>query len=155
MKTTQKQQQNSNEITQKTFEIIIKNHPEITADGYGIGTPALTASARKAQYDTSRKDLATFKDAFETSLKWLDRNPDFARNRTSYGLKHEVERTYKGVYVPNGAFILAALHKGLEDRRARPELPEREVQLRSKITSRCQRNRPWRLDAVGEACVSA
>jgi hypothetical protein len=36
----------------------------------------------------------------------------FARNRTSYGLKHEVERTYKGTYVPNGAFILAALHKG-------------------------------------------
>ncbi len=112
MKTTQKQQQNGNEITQKSFEIIIKNHPEITADGYGIGTPALTASARKAQYDSSRKDLATFKTAFETSLKWLDRNPDFARNRTSYGLKHEVERTYRGVYVPNGAFILAALHKG-------------------------------------------
>ena len=103
---------NTIEITQKSFEIIIKNHPEITADGYGIGTPALTASARKAQYKSSRKDLATFKEAFETSLKWLDRNPDFARNRTSYGLKHEVERTYKGVYVPNGAFILAALHKG-------------------------------------------
>ncbi len=112
MKTTQKQQQNGNEITQKSFEIIIKNHPEITADGYGIGTPALTASARKAQYESSRKDLATYKEAFETSLKWLDRNPDFARNRTSYGLKHEVERTYRGVYVPNGAFILAALHKG-------------------------------------------
>lgn len=102
----------SNEITQKAYEIIIKTYPEITADGYGIGTPALTASARKAQYDRSRKDLAAYKTAFETSLKWLDRNPDFARNRTSYGLKHEVERTYKGVYVPNGAFILAALHQG-------------------------------------------
>ena len=119
MKTTQNQQQ----ITQKSFEIIIKNHPEITADGYGIGTPALTASARKAQYKSSRKDLATFKEAFETSLKWLDRNPDFARNRTSYGLKHEVERTYKGVYVPNGAFILAALHKGFRIAEIVPNSP--------------------------------
>lgn len=119
MKTTQNQQQ----VTQKSFEIIIKNHPEITADGYGIGTPALTASARKAQYERSRKDLATFKEAFETSLKWLDRNPDFARNRTSYGLKHEVERTYKGVYVPNGAFILAALHKGFRIAEIVPNSP--------------------------------
>jgi hypothetical protein len=43
---------------------------------YGIGTPALTESMRKAQYVKSRKDLATFKDAFETSPKWLERNPD-------------------------------------------------------------------------------
>jgi hypothetical protein len=123
MKTAQKQQQNCNEITQKTFEIIIKNHPEITADGYGNGSQPLTESARKAQYDTSRKDLATYKEAFETSLKWLDRNPDFARNRTSYGLKHEVERTYKGVYVPNGAFILAALHKGFKIAEHVPDSP--------------------------------
>ena len=47
-----------------------------------LDTQPLTESARKSQYESSRKDLLAYREAFETCL-------NFARNRTSYGLKHE------------------------------------------------------------------
>jgi len=113
-KTHMKNKEKSQEITPETYKKIIEKHPEITSDGYGIGSQPLTESARKIQYESSRKDLIGYQGAFETSLQWSDQNPNFARNRTSTGLKHEAERKFPGIYIPNGVFILAALHRGFQ-----------------------------------------
>ncbi len=118
-----KNKEKSQEITPESYKKIIEKHPEITADGYGIGSQPLTEKARKAEYLRSRRDLLDYREAFETCLTWLDQNPNFARNRTSYGLKHEVERKFPGVYVPNGAFILAALHRGFQIAEHVPDSP--------------------------------
>lgn len=45
--------------------------------------------------------------------KYIDRSKKVNKNRSSYGLKHCVE-DWAGVYIPNGAFILAAVELGFE-----------------------------------------
>ena len=54
-------------------------------------------------------------------MNWIDEHPDFERGWSSYALKHDVEnwmrRRGTGLYVPQGAFILAALFEGIPTRR--------------------------------------
>lgn len=101
------------ETTRETYQNLIENNPEITADGYGYGTPT---------HEESRKALEDYYEAFVASARWLQDHPDFDRSRTSYGLKHEAERAM-GVYIPNGVFILAAIELGIRIKEVVPNTP--------------------------------
>jgi hypothetical protein len=101
------------ETTRETYQNLIENNPEITADGFGHGTPT---------HEESRMALEDHYGAFVASVQWIHDHADFDRSRSSYGLKHESERDMR-VYIPNGVFILAALHEGFRIKDVVPNTP--------------------------------
>jgi len=94
---------------------IMALHPDLSADGLGIGTLARQADPELAFRD-SRNMLLT-DDAcrqFTSAVAWLNqctRTANINWRRSSYALKDEVEG-WASHYVSNGAFIAAAIHLG-------------------------------------------
>jgi len=105
---------------EKFFEIL-GNNPELTAHGYGIQMDPYFGSNYGEIFRNMREELKQSSEAFQACVEWLDEHPDFERGWSSYALKHDVEnwleRHGKRLYIPQGAFILATLCKGLPTRR--------------------------------------
>jgi hypothetical protein len=91
-------------MNQQQFMEAIEQHPELTASGFGI--------TRWGDVATERAALGNFYDAFDKSYEFLScmsrRNMEEMFKRDSYALKHVVERAV-GIYIPEGAFDLAAV----------------------------------------------
>jgi hypothetical protein len=70
-----------------------------------------------------KPDTTTKKDEVQAAQKWIEQRCWERRtinwNRSSYGLKHDMERETK-TYVSNGSFIKAAVYLGY---RVRPDYP--------------------------------
>jgi hypothetical protein len=85
----------------------IEQHPELTASGFGV--------TRGSDVATERAALSTFYDAFCKSYEFLQSKSKEELTKLiqsdSYALKHVVEHA-AGIYVPEGAFDLAALVMG-------------------------------------------
>lgn len=99
-------------MTEQLFMEAIERHPEVTASGFG-GT-------KWGNVTEDRAALRSFYDAFSKSYEYLmAMSPEEMRKVfqvDSYALKHVVERSV-GVYVPEGAFDLAALEIGCSVKR--------------------------------------
>jgi hypothetical protein len=113
-------------MKREEFLEIIEKHPDITAHGYGIQRDPYLGSTHRETFDRMREELEQSYQAFLACLEWIVEHPDFERGWSTYALKHEVEnwleRQGKRRYVPQGAFILAAIHQGLQMRRIPDDL---------------------------------
>jgi hypothetical protein len=99
---------------------LIEELPDLTAHGYGVQRDPYLGSTYKETFKNMREELRDSYDAFNACCDWIDANRTFEPGWSSYTLKHEVEnwlrREGKYRYIPQGAFILAALHKGIRMR---------------------------------------
>ncbi|WP_162672535.1 TIGR02996 domain-containing protein [Gemmata massiliana] len=91
----------------------------LTPHGLGLSRRSGETSAeREERLRNERILLLTERDGFSASVAWLATRGTQATvdaGRDSYGYKHDVECSLPGdhaVYVPNGAFIAAAVHAG-------------------------------------------
>lgn len=91
-------------MNEQQFMEAIERHPGITASGFGVTRGSDVARERAA--------LGNFYDVFAKSLDFLQST---SRNdlrkmfkSDSYALKHVLERAV-GIYIPEGAFDLAAV----------------------------------------------
>jgi hypothetical protein len=102
---------------------VIERCPMLHAAGYGTMRDFNSVTRRVESYPntekltTHRKELNNLILPVSACLEYLKcalsvRNIP-AENKNSYGLKHDVER-YFGIYIPNGAFIAAAIIAGFE-----------------------------------------
>ena len=100
-------------MNQQQFKEAIEQHTELTASGFGV--------TRWGDVATERAALGNFYDAFNKSLEFLScmsrRDLEELFRRDSYALKHVVERAV-GIYIPEGAFDLAAVVLGCTVARA-------------------------------------
>lgn len=100
------------------IQSIIQEIPELTTDGYGV------LEDKKADFEASQKLLfsESSEDAFWACCEYIQflrptKNIN-GNGPTSYQLKHKVEKWADyPVYVPNGIFIAAAIHSGLQFKR--------------------------------------
>ncbi len=84
---------------------ILDRYP--TLSSYGLGKGDLSVEELRMR----RRDLLGNEGSFRAVCMWLRRLPaaeDIERSRTSYALKHIVEREIG--YISNGVFIAAVLH---------------------------------------------
>lgn len=64
-----------------------------------------------------REALLGSLNQFRIACKWLskvEKSSSINHSRSSYGLKHEVERCYGAFYCSNGTFIAAAIFMGFD-----------------------------------------
>lgn len=105
-------------------ERAIEREPMLTAFGLGVWKQrGMTRAAFDEAFGKERAELFTDRvlDEVQTCADWLALQRPIKtlnRERTSYGLKHEVERWVDRTrkehqYISNGAFIAAALGLGL------------------------------------------
>jgi hypothetical protein len=91
-------------MNEQHFLEAIEQHQELTASGFGVTNGGDVAAERAA--------LADYYDAFSKSYEFLScmsrRDMEEMFKRDSYALKHIVERAV-GIYIPEGAFDLAAV----------------------------------------------
>jgi len=118
-------------VIETDFQQLVNSHPELTATGYGIdvqfypeGTPEY--DSRSA---SERPLLYQLYPQYAYCCDWLMTKPKMLiSRRNSHGFKHDVERwlTSVGVkhnYIPQGAFILAALTNGYQIRETYDDSP--------------------------------
>ena len=109
-------------VIETDFHQLVNSNADLTATGYGIdvqfygfGTPQYTN-----RYASERALLYQLYPQYVHCCDWFETNPKMLlTRRNTHGFKHDVERwlTGKGVnhnYIPQGAFILAALSNGYQ-----------------------------------------
>ena len=123
-------------MNQFEFLALLEKHPVLTAHGFGVSWRGPKNDV--PTFNEVREDLANSFDAFQACVEWIGMHPDLKRTRTSYGFKHDVEKwkSAQGVrlYVPQGAFILAAIHKGYVIHRIRDSTSARFSKSKEVIT---------------------
>lgn len=101
-------------MTQEDLLQIMKEHPTLRALGFGVEDDVFK--------------LENYLNACNAACEWLSlvqRTKSINRRvRTSYQLKHAAQRWYEAkyerpCYIPDGAFIAAAIHMGFEMLRKR------------------------------------
>lgn len=106
---------------------LIEKHPELTTHGFGITldprTPH-TTEEREQAWKELRADLFRRHQEFEYCCQYIAQNPDLPGKRIAYHWKHRVENWLQSNkmrpdYIPQGVFILAALHMGYRVHRIR------------------------------------
>jgi hypothetical protein len=109
-------------FSEAQFIELLNNNPELTAHGLGVDLQFIDPGVTPEEKFKQERDKAFgMYDAFLASVDWIQ---DFAHykipNETSYGLKHDVERWAHAdverkvrLYVPEGAFIAAAIALGI------------------------------------------
>ena len=98
-------------ITQKDVDRVVAANPLLTAEGFEHGF-----KRTKPEYVPARISVKEMQGAVDW-LEKADRIKSFNTTFSSYSLKHMAEKTAKGKYVSNGAFIAAAYVLGFEVRR--------------------------------------
>lgn len=102
--------------TFQSIEEVLKAYPTLTRDGMTSSEPVpITVEADGEAIGVSR---VWIRRNFATALK-----PGRAKWRSSYWLKHRVEADCRGVYVSNGAFIVAMMLEGYGIERFDPKTP--------------------------------
>jgi hypothetical protein len=103
-------------LTEQEYKEFVNKHPEITATGYGIDQSyrRATLEERESRRNSEREYLINLYPKFVHCVNWLETRPYLDSKRTTYDFKHDVERwlVANGVsdkYIPQGAFIIAAL----------------------------------------------
>lgn len=101
---------------QNLFKDLLADHLYLTASGYGVG-PIGDKAQREAKFKSERDLLENSFPEFLICSDWIDKLDATRRgtfpSRSSYSWKHDVEKD-SGEYIPQGAFILAALAHGCE-----------------------------------------
>lgn len=100
----------------KPYSDLLKKHPDLGIGGY-LAWINGGSSFEKCTRQEARDRLLESTEAIAASIAFLQDAPKIktlTRAHSSYGLKHLVEAWHREVlkspiYIPNGAFILAAL----------------------------------------------
>jgi hypothetical protein len=95
----------------------MEKEPRLTINGIELNDPHLAKQNADAVFQHQREILRDETQAFAACLTWLaacKKRNTVSAGESSYGYKHRVEKCFSeiGVYVPNGAFIAAAIHAG-------------------------------------------
>jgi hypothetical protein len=119
-------------LSSEAISAIAKRHPTLTQYGLGLmwndrgsllGLTAEELLAREHAQLSWLLDQANLALAF-VSLLVPQRDINSLSTRTSYELKHVAERVFgyvtPGIYIPHGAFIIAALFQGFLPQRCTP-----------------------------------
>lgn len=132
-------------MTQDDLEQILADHPTLCDFGFGTYHPRSLRQSKAAfaeQLEGARAALRSHLDQVNVCLRWLkdvERLKLVNEKRTSYGLKHCVERN-AGVYVTNGAFIVAAIFAGFKMKKCEPNaffnVAEKTIRERRHIDQR-------------------
>ena len=104
--------------TKSEYTAFVTKNTQLTATGYDIdqfyiyGTPEY-----EIKWASERAILFDLYPQFVHCLNWLATGPELNLNRSTYSLKGDVERWLKAQgandhYIPQGAFVLAALSAG-------------------------------------------
>lgn len=133
-------------MIQDDLEQILAGHPTLCDFGFQSFVynhrriHRLTDAEFAEQLEGARAALRSHLDQVNVCLRWLDgveRLKSINEKRSSYGLKHYVERS-SGLYVTNGAFIAAAIFTGLKMQRCEPNaffnISEKFIHERERIT---------------------
>lgn len=109
----------TNEISEKDIATVMERCPNLGAFGFGTfgqyhpEFPSDNAEELKRD----REELLRSVRQFQIACEWLgkiEKSGSINYSRSSYGLKHWVEKFYDPFYCSNGAFIAAAIHMGFE-----------------------------------------
>ena len=104
-------------MTNTEYNDLLEKHPNLTAHGYGIQLDPKLGSNYSQIFNNMRQELRESLQAFNSCVTWIDAHPFYERGWSSYTLKHEVENWIREqggrIYIPHGAFILAAIVRGL------------------------------------------
>tara|TARA_R110000751_G_scaffold128534_3_gene230561 strand:+ start:947 stop:1348 length:402 start_codon:yes stop_codon:yes gene_type:complete len=121
-------------VTPNDLSKVLADNPLITAEGFEHGW-----KKTRPEYVPARVNIEEMQGAVNW-LKQADRRVSINKSYSSYGLKHIAEKTAKGQYVSNGAFIAAAYFLGFTVKRigsspnARINISSKSVtKLRNKI----------------------
>ena len=115
-------------MTADDLEQILADHPTLCDFGFQSfefnhrRMHRLTDAEFAKQLESERADLRSHLDQVNVCLQWLkgvERRKTITTKRSSYGLKHCVERSVGG-YVSNGAFIAAAIFAGFKMKQCEP-----------------------------------
>jgi len=105
-------------MTDDRYLKLIEKYPELTADGFGIEFDKDLNMGYGEQFAMRRQALIDAKDAFIACWDWIESYLLLEKYEATYALKHRVEHWLrdkgKDMYVPQGAFILAAYFLGME-----------------------------------------
>tara|TARA_R110001583_G_scaffold58334_4_gene174004 strand:- start:1738 stop:2124 length:387 start_codon:yes stop_codon:yes gene_type:complete len=112
-------------ITQKDVDRVVAVNPLLTAEGFEHGF-----KRTKPEYVPARISVKEMQGAVDW-LEKADRIKSFNTTFSSYRLKHMAEKTAKGKYVSNGAFIAGAYFLGFKVKRIE-DGPNAHINISSK-----------------------
>ena len=119
-------------ITQKDVDTVVADNPLLTAEGFEHGF-----KRDRPEYVPARISVKEMQGAVD----WLgkaDRRESLNTAFSSYYLKHMAEKSAKGKYVSNGAFIAAAYFLGFEVRRI-GDGPNAHINISGKFLNKVRR----------------
>lgn len=104
------------------IQAVMAQYSDLSAFGFGVFQGTKSLAERKAEFDRDRVAMLSGAsvEQFLRAVEYLAKQPrrkTINRKRTSYGLKHDLERYssdmgLNNTYVTNGMFIAAAIHLG-------------------------------------------
>lgn len=102
----------------RDLERLLKEQPELNDFGFGVFDNQLRGAARQAEIALNRERLIDGAEKIFEVVGWLEAYiapiKSLNQSRTSYGMKHVVERDKSIGYITNGQFIAAALLGGFD-----------------------------------------
>jgi len=122
----------------KSLALRVASETQVVIGGLPFG---LESDSKGPPPESAIQHCVKFIETFGTPLKSM------CRTATSYGHKHRVERWLRDVirqpdYIPNGAFIVAALRLGYRAEQHEPGSPNAVFNMRLRASS--PRQRPHR-----------
>lgn len=114
-------------MTNDDYIKLIEKYPNLTAHGFGIEVERGSKYTVPESWDQMRQELINAHKEFEYCSQWIGDFYDLVPGNSAYHLKHVVEKWLdekhmKPDYIPQGAFILAALHERLQMKRIPDDL---------------------------------
>ena len=119
-------------ITQKDVDTVVADNPLLTAEGVEHGF-----KWDRPEYVPARISVKEMQGAVDW-LEKADRRESVNTTCDSYYLKHMAEKSAKGKYVSNGAFIAAAYFLGFEVRRI-GDGPNAHINISGKFLNKVRR----------------
>jgi len=105
------------QITKKDIQKVLKEYPTLNYSGFGLfeSKNTLSSTEKLVELQKQQEKLCNALEEIQSSYDWLNdvqKNKSINTKRSSYGLKHDAEKSTVAGYISNGSFITGAILKG-------------------------------------------
>jgi hypothetical protein len=107
-------------MNNEQYQALCNQHTALTSEGFGVNMKYAEGLSREEYLAVRRRELQEALEEFNLCVTWLQRN-DIEGKWNAHYWKDQVQRDCRPpeamyFHIPRGAFILAALSRGLEVR---------------------------------------